>query len=218
MSFNSFGFLLFFPTVVAVYFAIPHRFRWIFLLAASYYFYMSWKLEYILLIVASTLVDYVAGLRIGRTDDERKRKVWLWFSLVVNLGMLFGFKYFNFFSDSLRLLFDRTNLFYTPPLLNVLLPVGISFYTFQTMSYTIDIYRKRRKPGNAPRDLRALCLILPPTRGWAYRALDASLTAIFEEARVRRAAGGGWIAADGMGSFQKVGHRRPPRDLRQHDL
>jgi D-alanyl-lipoteichoic acid acyltransferase DltB (MBOAT superfamily) len=96
MLFNSIDFLLFLPLVVGVYYLIPHRFRWVLLLIASYYFYMCWKAEFIVLIVLSTLVDYVAALWMEKTASSRMRKMWLGFSLASNLGMLFTFKYLNF--------------------------------------------------------------------------------------------------------------------------
>ena len=146
MLFNSIQYLIFFPIVVGLYFAIPHRYRWVLLLGASYYFYMSWKPEYIILIIISTLIDYYAGLQMGRTADKAKRKRFLILSLLSNLGILFGFKYFNFFNDSLRTIFNQFNIFYNVPAFEVLLPVGISFYTFQTLSYSIDVYRGQKKP------------------------------------------------------------------------
>ncbi len=141
MLFNSFEFLIFFPIVVAMYFALPYRWRWLLLLSASYYFYMCWKAEYALLIIASTVIDYYAAKWMSRTPDRARRKKFLLLSLVSNLGMLFGFKYFTFFNESLRSLFHAFNIFYGVPVYEVLLPVGISFYTFQTLSYTIDVYK-----------------------------------------------------------------------------
>lgn len=146
MLFNSFEFLIFFPLVVGLYFAIPQRFRWMFLLAASYYFYMAWKAEYVLLIMASTIIDYYAALRMGATPEKSKRKKYLVLSAIANLGLLFSFKYFNFFSDATREILANANIFYDSPALSILLPVGISFYTFQTLSYTIDVYRGVRIP------------------------------------------------------------------------
>lgn len=146
MLFNSLQFLVFFPVVVALYFATPHRFRWILLLAASYYFYAAWRAEYLVLIIASTLVDYGCALRMGAIAEQARRRRWLYLSLASNLGMLFAFKYFNFFSDSARAVFDSLNIFYGVPAFDVLLPVGISFYTFQTLSYSIDVYRGKQKP------------------------------------------------------------------------
>ena len=146
MLFNSLRFIVFFPAVVMLYFALPHRVRWMLLLAASYYFYMCWKAEYILLIVASTLVDYAAGLLMGRSKAPGARKLLLAMSLASNLGLLFAFKYFNFFSDSTRALLQQFNIFYDAPTFHLLLPVGISFYTFQTLSYSIDVYRGNKAP------------------------------------------------------------------------
>jgi D-alanyl-lipoteichoic acid acyltransferase DltB (MBOAT superfamily) len=125
---------------------LPHRYRWLLLLAASYFFYMSWRPEYIVLIVASTLIDYFAGLKIASASRPALRRRLLALSIVTNLGLLFSFKYFNFFNESFRTLFQQAGLTYAIPALDVLLPVGISFYTFQTMSYTIDIYRGKTQP------------------------------------------------------------------------
>ncbi len=144
MLFNSLEFVIFFPLVVILYFGLPVKWRWAMLLAASYYFYMCWRPEYIILIIASTLIDYLAGLQMGRVEKKKRRK-YLVLSLVSNLGLLFAFKYFNFFNASTRELFNHFNLFYNVPVFTLLLPVGISFYTFQTMSYSIDVYR-----GNIP--------------------------------------------------------------------
>ena len=146
MLFNSIEFLIFFPVVIFLYFLIPYRYRWMLLLLASYYFYMSWRPEYVLLIMASTLVDYFASLKMAKTENKQQRKKFLILSLVVNLGLLFIFKYFNFFSDNIRLLLNSISIDFGVPYLKVLLPVGISFYTFQTLSYTIDVYRGKIKP------------------------------------------------------------------------
>jgi len=146
MLFNSLAFGLFFPLVVVLYFWLPVQKRWPLLLAASYYFYMCWKLEYVLLILASTLIDYVASLRIHASPSAGGRKRWLGLSLAANLGMLVGFKYLNFLSDSLEALLDFWRLPFEGLAFQVLLPVGISFYTFQTISYTIDVYRGKIEP------------------------------------------------------------------------
>jgi len=144
MLFNSIRFLIFFPLVVILYFSISPKYRWVLLLAASYYFYMCWRVEYIILIILSTLIDYIAGIKIEDASDNRIRKKYLILSLCVNLGLLFFFKYFNFFGDSLNNLFSSINLNTTVPELKVLLPIGISFYTFQTLSYTIDVYKGKK--------------------------------------------------------------------------
>jgi alginate O-acetyltransferase complex protein AlgI len=146
MLFNSLEFIIYFPIVVALYFAITPRYRWILLLIASYYFYMCWNYKYIILIITSTLIDYFAGIHIYKTKTQWKKRIFLLLSLISNFGLLFSFKYFNFFGDTLNFVFDKFNLFYHLPELNVLLPVGISFYTFQTLSYTIDVYRGEKEP------------------------------------------------------------------------
>jgi len=146
MLFNSIEFLLFFPVVAALYFAVPHRYRWILLLVASYFFYMCWKPEYAILMIISTFIDYWAALQMGRHKTKKKRKKYLIFSLVANFGLLFSFKYFNFFSGSLTSIFQHFDLAYNFPTLKVLVPVGISFYTFQTISYGIDVYRGVKEP------------------------------------------------------------------------
>ncbi|MBI2890073.1 MAG: MBOAT family protein [Nitrospirae bacterium] len=141
MQFNSLGFLVFFPMVVVFFFAAPHRLRWALLLGASYYFYAAWKPAYGLLVLLSTLIDYYAALRISRIENRRTRRLFLFFSLFSNLGMLAFFKYYNFFSHSLNSVLRLADSTVSLPEHNFLLPVGISFYTFQTLSYTFDVYR-----------------------------------------------------------------------------
>ena len=143
MLFNSLQFVIFFPIVIILYFLTPYKKRWILLLIASYYFYMCWKVDYILLIIISTLIDYICSNKMSQIKEKVKRKKWLLFSIFSNIGILFGFKYFNFFSENIQTLFNNYNVFYEIPLFNVLLPVGISFYTFQTLSYTIDVYNNK---------------------------------------------------------------------------
>ena len=144
MLFNSLSFLIFFPCVFVLYYALPFRFRKYMLLIASYYFYMCWKPEFIVLILFSTLVDYFCGLGMVRYPGRKK---WLLaISLTMNLGLLFFFKYLNFFGETLTALCRAVSIPFSAPALSIILPVGISFYTFQTMSYTIDVYRGKLKP------------------------------------------------------------------------
>jgi D-alanyl-lipoteichoic acid acyltransferase DltB (MBOAT superfamily) len=145
MLFNSFHFLVFFPIVTGLYFLVPHRFRWALLLAASCYFYMVFKPVYILILAFTIGVDYVSGILIeGSTGRRRKR--WMLASLCANVGVLAIFKYYNFLDQSLRGLLDTAGLALpTPPLLSILLPIGLSFHVFQSLSYTIEVYR-----GNYP--------------------------------------------------------------------
>lgn len=149
MFFNSLHFLIFFPVVVFIYYLIPDKVKYLWLLAASYYFYMCWNVKYVLLLLASTLVTYISGLlmeRIRNTDltEDRKTvrlKLTVAGSFVVNLGILGYFKYFNFFIDILNDIFERAGISLNIANFDILLPVGISFYTFQALSYTMDVYR-----------------------------------------------------------------------------
>ncbi len=150
MLFNSMRFLLFFTIVMATYFAIPCRFRWMWLLGASYYFYMAWKPAYVILIITTTLITYYTGIQMGGIAARSKRKKILIFSLFFNIGFLFVFKYYNFFNDSLSIFFHQYGLSYGSPALDVLLPVGISFYTFKNLSYAIDVYRGNQTPEKHP--------------------------------------------------------------------
>lgn len=142
MIFNSFEYLLFFLIIAVFFYVIPFRFRWIMLLVASYYFYMSWEVSYIVLIVVQTLVAFGVGLIIGKLDDQRSRIAWLATGLSINFGMLFVYKYLNFFTDTINHILEYlvlpANLL---PVYDLLLPIGISFFTFQTASYVIDVYR-----------------------------------------------------------------------------
>jgi len=149
MLFNSYEYLLFFPVVALVYFILPWvKGRIIWLLIASYFFYMCWNPIFISLILASTIIDYTAARFIGTTQDTGKKKLFLYLSLLSNLGILFYFKYYNFLRDNLQVVIDQLNLNYAILEHTWLLPVGISFYTFQTLSYTIDVYNGRQKPEN----------------------------------------------------------------------
>ncbi|MAU11667.1 MAG: membrane-bound O-acyltransferase family protein [Anaerolineaceae bacterium] len=141
MSFISPEYVLFFSLVVPLYFAIGHRWRWLWLLLTSYVFYAYGNIAYLPIIIFSTLVDFVAGRQIARTEQVGIRRLWLIASLGINLGVLFFFKYFNFFSESVSTVTGSD-----PIWLDVVLPVGISFYTFQSMSYTIDIFRRQLQP------------------------------------------------------------------------
>ncbi len=146
MLFNSLHYIIFLPIVILLYFVMKKNWRWVLLLAGSYYFYMSWKPEYAAILLASTAIDFWAGLRMSKIKEKKGRKPYLIMSLITNLGMLFFFKYFNFFSINIQDGFALFGAGYTPPLYNILLPLGISFYTFQTLSYSIDIYNGNIKP------------------------------------------------------------------------
>ena len=148
MLFNSVQFLVFFPLVIAVYYLVNYKWRWLLLLVASYIFYGSWKIEFLSLIVISTLVDFYVAKQLSQTDNTHKRWKYLLVSLSCNLGMLLFFKYGSFLAN-LTLPFAPIPDWRKEQLLGFLsfdLPVGISFYTFQTMGYTIDIFKNKIKP------------------------------------------------------------------------
>jgi len=146
MLFNSLPFLFFFIIVMAIYFAIPYRLRWVLLLAASYYFYMATKPGFVIFILLSTFVTYYAGIQMGKAESKSKRKKFLLLSLLFNLGLLFLLKYYHFLNDSFEVLFAHFHFVYKFPAIHVLLPVGISFYTFKSLSYAIDVYRGAKRP------------------------------------------------------------------------
>jgi alginate O-acetyltransferase complex protein AlgI len=146
MFFNSVQFAIFFILSVSLLFMLPHRHRWMFLLAASYYFYMSWKVEYGLILAGTTLVTYLGGLQMARCNHPARKKKILVVCLLANVGALFFFKYFNFFSRSLADVLHTWDMTATFPTLELLLPVGISFYIFQSTGYAVDVYRGRIEP------------------------------------------------------------------------
>lgn len=147
MLFNSLSFAYFFLILFFLYWKLPHRFQNLLLLSASYYFYACWNVKFLSLILLSTFVDYACGRALGQCSHPLKRKSLLLLSITTNLGLLGFFKYFNFFAENLAQFFAtafslQLDLF----TLEIILPVGISFYTFQTMSYTIDVYRQQISP------------------------------------------------------------------------
>jgi D-alanyl-lipoteichoic acid acyltransferase DltB (MBOAT superfamily) len=141
MNFVSLEFLLFFPLVLLLYWLLPFRFRWILLLAASYFFYLYWAPWTLLLLLGTTLITYIAARAIAGAKSKRKRVFWMVLALAACLGCLVVFKYLGFLADNMTAIL---HLFGAPThnyMLNIYLPVGISFYTFQTLSYVIDVYR-----------------------------------------------------------------------------
>lgn len=146
MLFNSYTFICFFVVVYLLYLMLDHRWQNRLLLVASLVFYGWWDPRFLALILFSILLDFVCGLKIHETESARRRRAWLIISLIGNLGLLGFFKYFHFFVDSFVTLTALVGLQAHKSTLNIILPIGISFYTFQTLSYTLDIYRKRMKP------------------------------------------------------------------------
>ncbi|OCN00726.1 alginate O-acetyltransferase [Clostridium sp. W14A] len=153
MSFISGSFLLFFPVVTIVYFALPQKLRWFWLLIASYFFYMSWSPQYGILLAVSTVITYFSGLLIekaGALPDAaqaaKRKKLWVAVSFVLNLGILVVFKYLNFFDEIYTDVISSMGMSAGAMKFDLLLPVGIPFYTFQALSYTVDVYRGDLRP------------------------------------------------------------------------
>ena len=149
MLFNSFSYAVFLPVVFILYWLLANRsFRVqnVLLLAASYFFYGCWDWRFLFLLAFSTLLDYFTGLKIFNASNSLQRKAWLVISVVVNLGFLFCFKYYNFFADSFAVMMHEVGMKVHYSTLNVILPVGISFYTFHGLSYVFDIYNRKISP------------------------------------------------------------------------
>ena len=151
MLFNSIDFAVFLPIVFILYWFVTNknlRLQNILLLIASYVFYGWWDWRFLSLIIFSSFVDYYVGVNLGKTESPKKRKILLWISIFVNLGFLGFFKYYNFFLDNFINAFSFFGQQINPQGLNIILPVGISFYTFQTLSYSIDVYKRKLEPTN----------------------------------------------------------------------
>ena len=154
MLFNSIDFLIFLPIVLVIYYIIPMKYKHIWLLISSYYFYMCWNAKYALLIFASTVITYLSGILIDKVektwpdvnDIGKYKKLILALSFVSNLGILFYFKYINFTLDIVTRVLSKMNISMNVPVFDVILPVGISFYTFQALSYSVDVYRGEVAP------------------------------------------------------------------------
>lgn len=144
MLFNSYNFMLFFPIVILIYFVIPRKIRYIWLLLTSYYFYMGWNPRYAVLIALSTVITYASGILIEKYHNKSgggHKKLVVAGSFITNIGILVFFKYFDFFLDNINFILSTFGLSIISKPFDIILPVGISFYTFQALSYTMDVYR-----------------------------------------------------------------------------
>jgi len=145
MLFVSLDFLLFLPIVCVIYFILSPKYRWLFLLVCSYFFYTYYNPFYLFIIIFSTIIDYTIGIKIENNDLTQVKRRWLFISIFLNLGILCFFKYFNFFAEQINIILQFFNSSSTLSYHEFRLPLGISFYTFQTLSYTIDVYRGKIK-------------------------------------------------------------------------
>jgi len=149
MLFNSIDFAIFLPIVFILYWFVANKnlkLQNLLIVISSYVFYGWWDWRFLSLILFSTIVDFLVGLMLSKEENETKRKALLWTSILVNLGFLGFFKYYNFFIENFTTAFSFFGNEIQPNSLNIILPVGISFYTFQTLSYSIDVYRKKLEP------------------------------------------------------------------------
>ncbi|HMG67349.1 MAG TPA: hypothetical protein VK588_06670 [Chitinophagaceae bacterium] len=149
MLFNSLSFAIFLPVVFILYWFVANKdlkMQNVLLLAASYFFYASWDYRFLFLLIFSTLLDYFTGIKISQATNQRKKRFWLWLSVIVNVGFLAIFKYYNFFAASFAEVLAHFGFQVNPWTLKVILPVGISFYTFHGLSYVIDLYNNKIKP------------------------------------------------------------------------
>jgi alginate O-acetyltransferase complex protein AlgI len=204
MVFNSLHFLWFFVVVYAVYRVLPHRAQNWLLLLASYYFYAVWDWRFLGLLIGSTLVDYTCGLALDKTVAPSRRRAILCVSLAFNLTLLGFFKYFNFFTDNLHVIFGALGWRVDFVTLRVLLPVGISFYTFVTMSYVIDVYRREISPTRNLVDFAVFVAFFPHLVAGPILRASRLLPQIAAPRRItsEQLRDGAWLIA--WGYFQKV--------------
>ncbi len=204
MVFTSLHFAVFFAVVYAAYRVLPHRGQNWLLVVASYYFYAVWDWRFLSLLVGSTVVDYAVARAIAAAGDTRRRKHLLWLSLAFNFGVLGFFKYFNFFADSVAVLFSSLGWHLDPVTLHVILPIGISFYTFMSVSYVIDVYRREMPPARSLLDFAVFIAFFPHLVAGPILRASLLLPQISEPRRIatRQMLDGAWLI--GWGLFQKM--------------
>ena len=205
MLFNSYIFALFAICIFGLYFTISDwTWRKRFLLAMSYLFYAAWNIPYLILIWFSTGIDYFAARRMARTPNKATKSLFLAISLVGNLSVLSYFKYGNFLLDTFIEVSAVAGFHYQPMTWNILLPVGISFYTFQTLSYTLDVYRGRLKPSKSLSDFALFVTFFPQLVAGPIVRARAFLPQLVQPPRVTRSATGWGLNLFLLGLFQKV--------------
>ena len=217
MLFNSIEFLICFPTVTLLYFGLPHRWR----LAVSTHRQLPLLYGAGADLYSHPRLHDRGGLHRRDLDRELARpnaQLCLGLSIVANVGVLTIFKYFGFINANLAALADLLNLVYTAPNFSLILPVGLSFHTFQAMSYTIEVYRGNQKAERSFGIFAALRHVLPPARRWANQAARESPALVLPGAFFRLRSGYQWPEADGVGHVQKDGDRGSPGGGGQHRL
>ena len=204
MVFNSLHFIAFFVVVYTIYRLLPFRYQNWFLVGASYYFYAAWNWKFLGLLVASTVVDYGCAIYIAEHAAPRPRRAALTVSVTFNLCMLGFFKYFNFFEENVRTLLAALGFRPDPVTLEVLLPIGISFYTFMTMSYVIDVYRRETEPCRSVRDFALFVSYFPHLVAGPILRAGSLLPQLVKPRVITRLQlqEGAWLIA--LGYFKKV--------------
>lgn len=204
MVFNSVEFLIFFVLVVSIYFLLPYKFRWLFLLLSSCIFYMAWNPVYILLLLFSSAINYYISLKISISKDKNEMKSYLIIALSVSLGILFIFKYLTLVNDTIFSFFSFIKVKYPFESLNIILPMGISFYTFQTLGYTIDVYKGKIKPEKAFLKLVLFIIFFPQLVAGPIERFDRLMPQLFKKRKfnIKRAINGVQIML--LGYFKKV--------------
>jgi alginate O-acetyltransferase complex protein AlgI len=200
MVFNSLEFVVFFAAVYALYRVLPHRPQNWLLLVASYYFYAAWDWRFLSLLIGSTVVDYSVALYLGRRHDDAHRRRVLWISIAFNLGVLGFFKYYGFFAENLRVLLDTAGIGVSLPTLQVVLPIGISFYTFMTLSYVIDVYRREIAPTRDLLDFAVFVAFFPHLVAGPILRASSLIPQIAHPRRPTRAqmSDGAWLVGWGL--------------------
>ena len=204
MLFNSLEFFFFFAAVWVLYVALPHRAQNRMLLGASYLFYGAWNYNFLSLILLSTIVDYQVGKALGRCDEPRRRKQLVSISIVFNLSMLGFFRYMDFFAEPLGELVAGIGITLNPIFYDILLPAGISFYTFQTMSYSLDVYRRHLEPTHKFFDFALFVAFFPQLVAGPIERATRLLPQILQPRKItwERVGSGAWLVM--RGTFKKV--------------
>lgn len=204
MLFNSFEFIAFLFAVLGLYYLLPPRLQNILLLAASYLFYAYWDYRFLPLILAATLLDFYCGKFIAAAGDPKRRKLWLALSLAGDLGILAFFKYFNFFMENASRVLNVLGLQANPHTLYIILPLGISFYTFRNLTYTIDIYRGRMQPTDKFLDFALFVAFFPQLIAGPIERASRFLPQISKPRHVTAEQIKTGVALIALGFFRKV--------------
>jgi len=180
MLFNSFNFIIFFIITITIYYALPHRFRWMFLLAASCFFYMAWNPALIVLIIFSCVFNHIFSHVMHKAEGKKKKRI-LVFIILINFGLLFVFKYLSFVNETFIYLFEAAGINYRIPEFDIILPLGISFYTFQAVGYAVDIYRGKITPEKNPFRFALFITFFPQLVAGPIERAGSLLPQLFEK-------------------------------------